>query len=120
MNRKLIIGLSGVVVACAIILVLICINRDNPKEKYNPEDIEITRITDWDSLTVLWQEEPFQLMGDDQKNNVLSEVLMNLKDKYGFESYEYNLKQNPLVITLHFSDGHIEAVQLGDFNPMEN
>ena len=126
MSKKKFIILSGIVIAViAIILVLLLNNRDNPNEgqhEKTPEkkEIDISQINDWAGLTDLYQEKSFQSLSDDQKCEIIDEVVIKVKDKYGFESYEYSIKQTPLVITLHFSDGHIEAVQIGEFDPRMN
>ena len=118
MNKKTFIVISGIViVGLAIILVLLLNNKDNSNEKIpDKEDIDISQINDWAGLTDLYQEKSFQSLSDDKKCEIIDKVIIKVKDKYGFESYEYNIEQNPLIITLHFSDGHIEAVQLGEFD----
>jgi hypothetical protein len=121
MNKKTFI-ISGIaIVGIAIILVVLLNNRDNSNEKIlDKNEIDISQINDWAGLTDLYQEKAFQSLSDDQKCDIIDEVILKVKEKYGFESYEYNIKQSPLVISLHFSDGHIEAVQLGDFDPGMN
>ena len=122
MNKKTFIVISGaVIVIIAIILFLLLKAGDNPNEGIPAkEDIDISQINDWAGLTDLYQEKSFQSLNDDKKCEIIDEVIIKVKDKYGFESYEYNIKQSPLVISLHFSDGHIEAVQLGGFDPGMN
>jgi len=66
------------------------------------------------------QKKSFQSLNDEQKGDIIDEVLIKVKDKYGFESYEYSIKQTPLVIALFYSYGRVEAVQIGEFDPLMN
>lgn len=121
MNKKTVIISGTIMAVIVIILIALLNNRDNSNEKIlDKNEIDISQINDWAGLTDLYQEKSFKSLSDTQKSEIIDEVIIKVKAKYGFESYEYNIKQSPLVITLHFSDGHIEAVQLGDFDPGMN
>ena len=107
-----------------VTLIILNINGDYSKERLNEktpdEIIDVSRINDWEGLTDLYQEKSFQSLNDEQKCDLIDEIITNVKDTYKFDSYEYNIKHDPLVIALYFSDGHVEAIQLGEFDPKMN
>ena len=125
MNKKTIIEIFGIVIL-GIVVTLIILNinggysKDRLNEKTPDEIIDVSQINDWKGLTDLYQEKSFQSLNDEQKCDLIDEIITNVKDTYKFDSYEYNIKHDPLVIALYFSDGHVEAIQLGEFDPKMN
>ncbi len=125
MNKKTIIEIFGIVILGIVVtLIILNINGDYSKERLNEktpdEIIDVSQINDWKGLTDLYQEKSFQSLNDEQKCDLIDEIITNIKDTYRFDSYKYNIKQDPLVIALYFSDGHKEAIQLGEFDPKMN
>lgn len=125
MNKKTIIEIFGIVIL-GIVVTLIILNinggysKDRLNEKTPDEIIDVSQINDWKGLNDLYQEKSFQSLNDEQKCDLIDEIITNIKETYRFDSYEYNIKQDPLVIALYFSDGYKEAIQIGEFDPKMN
>ena len=91
----------------------ICLTEDG-------SDLDIDTVYDWSRLCDICSGQAFLSLNENEQKEVLDKAIAKIQATYQFESYEYDIKQKPIVVSLHYPDGRTEAVQLQPSNPLEN
>ena len=122
-NKKLLIIVILVIVA-AITLTLIVASKSSffgriikQSDTSVSEDMD---INSWKDLSLFVNSKLYDSMSEIDRELKVTNSIENLKNKYGFDSYDINFKAAPLIVSLYFPDGHIEGIELSERNPKEN
>ena len=123
--------LPAVISFFAVIILLVCIvgisishvrNKGNDFGDSVGDEIVMSEkdFRSWSELSEYMDGEQYESMSMENREEIVMDAVENLKGVYGFDSYDINFEHKPLVVSLFFADGHVEAIELGERNPKEN
>lgn len=111
--------LIAAIVIIVLLIIAAVVSFMIPKTE-DGSNLDIDSVNGWNQLYDIYSGQAFKSLSENEQKEFLDKAITKLKDTYGFESFEYNIKQKPLVISLHYPDGRTEAVQLEPFDPKQN
>ena len=109
-----------VLLILATVIILVIHEKGLKFESGDGSNLDIVSVKSWGELYDICSGQTFLSLKENEKKEILDKAITKLQETYQFESYEYNIKQKPLVISIHYSDGYMEAVQLQPFDLIEN
>ena len=83
-------------------------------------DLEVEKVHTFDNLIWLCSGQAFLDLNEEEQKAILDKAISNVQETFQFESYDYNIKQKPLVLTVYYPSGDVHAYQLQPSNPEEN
>ena len=119
------------VISFAVIILLVCIagalvNHTGKKGKrfgeLSEDEIVMSEkaFVSWNELSEYVDGKQYGSMSAENREKIIMDAVENLKGVYSFDSYDINFEHRPLVVSLFFADGHVEAIELGERNSKEN
>lgn len=120
------------VISFVVIILLVCIvgssiiymmrNKGNHSGDLVGDEVLMSKkdITSWKELSKFVNGKQYEEMSMESGEKIVMDAVEDLKSVYGFDSYDINFEHKPLVVSLFFADGHIEAIELGERNLKEN
>lgn len=115
--------LPAVISFFAVIILLVCIvgiSISHVRNKGNDFGDSVGDEIVMSELSEYMDGEQYESMSMENREEIVMDAVENLKSVYGFDSYDINFEHKPLVVSLFFADGHVEAIELGERNPKEN
>ena len=120
------------VISFVVIILLVCItgssmnymmrNKGNQSGNLVGDEVLMSErdFISWKELSEFVNGKQYESMSAESREKIVMDVVENLKNVYGFDSYDINFEHKPLVVSLFFADGHVEAIELSERNPKEN
>ena len=117
---SLIVAIFFVILILAAVVFLMIPETVLKFKSEDGSDLDIESVYDWGRLCDICSGQAFLSLNENEQKELLDKAIAKIQVTYQFESYEYNIKQKPIVVSLHYPDGRTEAVQLQPSNPLEN